>query len=136
VPHPQAAALIRDLASRKGVTITGTMMTFTEDPAFDREQRQRFASLTGELKAAGITLGLLHAASTYTLFQHGEEAYFDMVRVGMALLGIYPDAAFKPMRRLEPRFVRHPSTSAPYGAAAYQYSVTQYSRLVDCTNHF
>jgi alanine racemase len=103
VPHAQAAALIRDLASRKGVTIAGTMMTFTEDLAFDREQRQRFASLTGELKAAGITLGHLHAASTYTLFQHGEEAYFDMVRVGMALLGIYPDVAFKSMRRLELR---------------------------------
>ena len=103
VPHAQAAGLIRDLASRKGVTITGTMMTFTEDLEFDREQRQRFASLTGDLKAAGITLGLLHAASTYTLFQHGEEAYFDMVRVGMALLGIYPDAAFKSMRRLELR---------------------------------
>ncbi len=103
VPHVQAAALIRDLASRKGVTITGTMMTFTEDLAFDREQRQRFASLTSELKASGIALGLLHAASTYTLFQHGEETYFDMVRVGMALLGIYPDAAFKATRRLELR---------------------------------
>ena len=103
VPYMQAAPLIRDLASRKGVTIAGTMMTFTEDLAFDREQRQRFATLTGELKSAGISLGRLHAASTYTLFQHGEETYFDMVRVGMGLLGIYPDARFRAMRRLELR---------------------------------
>ena len=103
VPYMQAAPLIRDLATRKGVTIAGTMMTFTEDLAFDREQRQRFATLAGELKSAGISLGRLHAASTYTLFQHGEETYFDMVRVGMGLLGIYPDAKFRAMRRLELR---------------------------------
>ena len=101
VPHPQAAALIRDLAARKGVTIDGTMMTFTEDLEFDREQARRFTALTGELTAAGIRLGRLHAASTYTLFQHGPETSFDMVRVGMALLGIYPDAKFKAMRRLD-----------------------------------
>ena len=100
VPHAQAAALITDLAARQGVRIQGTMMTFTEDLAFDREQQKRFAQLTGELKGRGIDLGRLHAASTYTLFQHGEETYFDMSRVGMALLGIYPDAKFKAMNRL------------------------------------
>ena len=49
----------------------------------------------------GIKLGRLHAASTYTLFQHGQETCFDMVRVGMALLGIYPDAKFKAMKILD-----------------------------------
>ena len=53
VPHLQAAALIRDLASRKGVTIDGTMMTFTEDLAFDREQAARFTALTSELEVGG-----------------------------------------------------------------------------------
>jgi alanine racemase len=100
VPYAQAGALVRDLAARKGVSIAGTMMTFTEDLEFDREQQRRFAALTGELKSAGINLGRLHAASTYTLFQHGEETFFDMVRVGMALLGIYPDAKFRSMKRL------------------------------------
>ena len=101
VPYRQAAALIRDLAKSKGVAIDGTMMTFTEDLEFDREQRRRFAALTDELTAGGIKLGRLHAASTYTLFQHGNEASFDMVRPGMALLGIYPDARFKAMKKLE-----------------------------------
>ena len=101
VPHLQAAALIRDLAARKGVTIDGTMMTFTEDLEFDREQARRFVTLTGELKGAGVNLGRLHAASTYTLFQHGSDTSFDMVRVGMALLGIYPDAKFKAMKILD-----------------------------------
>lgn len=98
VPHGQAAALIRDLSSRKSVVIDGTMMTFTEDLDFDREQARRFTALTGELKAAGVNLGRLHAASTYTLFQHGAGMSLDMVRVGMALLGIYPDPKFKAMK--------------------------------------
>jgi alanine racemase len=101
VPHQQAPALIRDLASRKGVAIAGTMMTFTEDLEFDREQRRRFVALTDALKGDGIALGRLHAASTYTLFQHGSETSFDMVRPGMGLLGIYPDPRFKAMRKVE-----------------------------------
>ncbi len=100
VPHRSAGSLIRDLASRKGVAIDGTMMTFTEDLEFDKEQRRRFVALTDELKAAGARLGRLHAASTYTLFQH-EDAAFDMVRPGMALLGVYPEARFKAMGRLD-----------------------------------
>ncbi len=102
VPYLAAGALIRDLAARKGIAIDGTMMTFTEDPEFDKEQRRRFSALTGELTAAGVRLGRLHAASTYTLFQH-DDAAFDMVRPGMALLGIYPEARFKALNRLDLR---------------------------------
>jgi len=100
VPYPQAATLIRDLAGRKGVTLAGMQMTYTEDFEFDREQTRRFTALAADLKSAGINPGRLHAASTYTLFQHGEETHFDMVRVGMGLLGIYPDAKFSAMKRL------------------------------------
>jgi alanine racemase len=100
VPYLQAETLIRDLGSRKGVSIDGTMMTYTEDLAFDKEQTQRFTTLTAKLKSEGFRLGRLHAASTYTLFQHGRDTWFDMSRVGMALLGIYPDATFKAMKIL------------------------------------
>jgi len=100
VPYGRAGALIRDLAGRRGLAIDGTMMTFTEDFEFDREQRRRFAALTDELKAAGLGLGRLHAASTYTLFQHGDDTLFDMVRPGMGLLGIYPDAKFRAMQKM------------------------------------
>ena len=101
VPYLRAEQLIRDLGSRQGVTINGTMMTYTEDLAFDKEQTQRFTTLTSKLKSAGVSLGRLHAASTYTLFQHGPETSFDMSRVGMALLGIYPDAKFRAMKILD-----------------------------------
>jgi alanine racemase len=102
VPHGQAEALIRDLASRRGVQIDGVMMTFTEDLAFDREQLRRFEALASRLRAGGVAIGRRHAASTYTLFQH-PDATLDMVRPGMALWGIYPEPAFRTQNRLDLR---------------------------------
>jgi alanine racemase len=94
VPHRKAAPLIRDLASRKSVEIAGTMMTFTEDPAFDPEQLRRFEDLAAELQGAGVKLGRRHAASSFGLFER-PEAFLDMVRPGMAIYGIYSDAKFR-----------------------------------------
>jgi alanine racemase len=94
VPHTHAAALIRDLAARRAVRIAGVMMTFTEDPEFDREQLGRFGSLCRSLEAEGIKLGKKHAASSFALFQH-PDAFLDLVRPGMAIYGIYPEAEFR-----------------------------------------
>ncbi len=94
VPHGEARALIRDLASRKSIAIDGVMMTFAENLDFDREQRARFVSLTSDLAAEGVALGRRHAASSFALFQHTDAA-FDMVRPGMALFGIYPELPFR-----------------------------------------
>lgn len=102
VPHAQAAALIRDLAGRKAVQIQGAMMTFTEDPDFDKVQLTRFQTLCRALEQEGIKLGQKHAASSYGLFQH-EEAFLDLVRPGMALYGIYPEAQFRRAGLLELR---------------------------------
>jgi alanine racemase len=79
------------------------MMTFTEDTAFDREQLERFRTLTAQVEQAGIQTPLKHAASSYTLFQH-PDAVLDMVRPGMALYGIYPEEQFRqsPKLRLRP----------------------------------
>jgi alanine racemase len=96
VPHRRAVALIRELASRRSIEIAGTMMTFTEDPEFDPEQLRRFETLTGELQKDGVKLGRRHTASSFTLFQH-PDAFLDMVRPGMALYGIYSEAAFRTM---------------------------------------
>jgi alanine racemase len=93
VPHQQALELIRDVARARGVRLGGVMMTFTEDETFDREQLRRFRALAAQLKEARIPSGVLHAASSYTLFQHAD-AFLDMVRPGMALYGIYPEPAF------------------------------------------
>ena len=94
VPYRDAATLIRDLAGRKSVSIQGTMMTFTEDPDFDKEQLRRFHETCALLEKEGITLGRKHAASSFSLFQH-PEAFLDMVRPGMAIYGIYSENEFR-----------------------------------------
>ncbi|MFQ5789321.1 MAG: alanine racemase [Acidobacteriota bacterium] len=102
VPHREAAELIRDLARRPSVRIEGTMMTFTEDPEFDKEQLRRFDALCRSLESEGIRLGRKHAASSFALFQH-PEAFLDMVRPGMALYGVYSEQEFRDMGILELR---------------------------------
>ncbi len=94
VPHHQAAPLVRDLAARPSVRLEGVMMTFTEDPGFDREQLGRFQTLCSSLEGEGVRLGRRHAASSFGLFQHAD-AFLDMVRPGMALYGMYPEPQFR-----------------------------------------
>jgi len=102
VPYRKAAELVRDLAARKSVKIEGTMMTFTEDPEFDKEQMSRFSTLCGGLERDGVKLGRKHSASSFGLFQH-PEAFLDMVRPGMALFGIYSEQEFRAMGLLDLR---------------------------------
>lgn len=94
VPHAEAPALIRDLAGRQSVDLRGVMMTFTEDPDFDKEQLTRFTALCNALEDGGFRLGRRHAASSFALFQH-PNAFLDMVRPGMALFGVYSEPAFR-----------------------------------------
>jgi len=97
VPHLEAPALIADVARAAGVRLQGLMMTFAEDEAFDREQLRRFHEVIAKVEQAGISPGLKHAASSYTLFQH-PDAFLDVVRPGMAVYGIYPEASFRKAR--------------------------------------
>jgi len=94
VPYREATPLVRDLASRRSVKIEGAMMTFTEDPAFDKEQLGRFMALCSALESEGIRLGKKHAASSFALFRH-PESFLDMVRPGMVLYGVYPEEEFR-----------------------------------------
>lgn len=94
VPYYQAAPLIRDLASRKSVQIQGTMMTFTEDAELDKEQIRRFQQTCAASENHGIALGKKHAVSSFGLFEH-PEAFFDMVRPGMAIYGVYSENEFR-----------------------------------------
>ncbi len=94
VPYTQAAPLIRSLAGRKSIDLRGVMMTFTEDPEFDREQLRRFTELCDSLEHDGLKLGRRHAASSFALFQR-PDAFLDMVRPGMAVVGVYSEQEFR-----------------------------------------
>jgi alanine racemase len=94
VPYRDAQPLIRDLSSRRSVDLRGTMMTFTEDAKLDPEQIRRFLDVCTPLERAGLALGAKHAASSFGLFQR-PDAFFDMVRPGMAIYGIYSENEFR-----------------------------------------
>jgi alanine racemase len=102
VPHTRASALIRDLAARKSARLEGIMMTFAEDPALDLEQMLRFETLCAELLMSKIALGRKHAASSFGLFQH-PASFYDMVRPGMALYGVYSEQDFRKAKVLDLR---------------------------------
>jgi alanine racemase len=94
VPYAQAPPLLRDLAGRKSVDVRGVMMTFTEDPDFDKEQLGRFTALCDGVEHEGLRLGRRHAAASFALFQR-PDAFLDMVRPGMAVFGVYPEQEFR-----------------------------------------
>jgi alanine racemase len=102
VPFRDAPALLTDLASRKSVTIAGVMMTFAEDAELDKEQVRRFDAVCAGVEKRGARLGRKHTASSFGLFQH-PEAFYDMVRPGMALYGVYSEADFRTMGVLDLR---------------------------------
>ena len=102
VPVRDAAALVRDLAGRSSVRIQGLQTTLSEDPELDPLQIQRLQEVGATLRGEGIDVGRLHAASSYALFEH-PEAFLDMVRVGMAIYGVYPEESFRTMGVLDLR---------------------------------
>lgn len=94
VPHKQANALLRDLAGRRSVRIASVMMTFSEDPALDAEQVVRFKAVCDQAASDGVAVGVRHAVSSFGLFQR-PEAFFDRVRPGMAVFGVYSEPEFR-----------------------------------------
>jgi alanine racemase len=91
IPWDRAYPVIEQTAGLAHVGIKGVSTAFSEDPEFDREQLRRFMGVCDRAKAAGIDVGLRHAASSAALF-YGPEFALDMVRPGIALYGYYPNA--------------------------------------------
>ena len=102
IPHDEAPGLLKDLAARRSVRLEGVMTTLTEDEAFDREQVKRLVTLADDLQRAGIRVGRRHAASSFALFQNAD-AYLDLVRPGMAIIGIYSEPPFRTLGAMDLR---------------------------------
>ncbi len=89
IPYHAALPVMRALARTPRLTIVGTFTELTEDPAFDVEQVRRLSALAAEAKGAGLTTGLLHAASSEAVFNN-KATLLDAVRPGISLFGAYP----------------------------------------------
>lgn len=125
VPWHRALPWLEELA-RRGVTLDGSFMAFTEEPDFDPEQLRRFQELAAAAGSRGVELGALHAASSNGVF-HLPDAHLDLVRPGIALFGAYPSrpeqeraiGELRPALRLRARVVRverlRPGDTVSYG---------------------
>ena len=92
----EAVAFVRGLmAQRGGVVVEGIATHFATadqpDDAWMHEQAARFAALVAALEREGVRPPIAHAANSGATMQG--VALWDMVRVGIALYGIPPDAA-------------------------------------------
>ncbi len=126
LPVARALPWIDDLSRRRQVRIDGTYHMFVHNLEFNRVQQARFMETVQAARAAGHSLGRLHAAATYELHRY-PEAHLDLVRVGNALFGARPgsdiesDADLRPVFRLKARVNRverlEPGDSAGFGRA-------------------
>lgn len=113
LPYHSALPILREFARTPELTIDGMLTELTEEREFDTEQVRRLSALANEARAAGISTGPLHAASSHAVFNH-KDTLLDAVRPGIALFGAYPTddgsersiATLTPAFRLKARVVR------------------------------
>jgi len=91
----EAVAFVHGVTQRGGTVVEGIATHFATadqpDDAWMHEQAARFAALVAALEQAGMRPPIAHAANSGATMQG--VALWDMVRVGIALYGIPPDAA-------------------------------------------
>ena len=110
-PWQRASGWALRIAAQRQVRIDGMFTELTEDADFDRQQVGRLSGLARELKARGVTVGPLHAASSAAVMGQ-PDTFLDMVRPGIALYGGYPNTesrasdALRCAIRLKARVVR------------------------------
>jgi alanine racemase len=71
------------------------------DPDFTRAQLRRYVDTRARLEHAGVTGFLSHSANSAGLLRF-PEARFDLVRAGLVLYGVRPDAGWKDLPELRP----------------------------------
>lgn len=88
-----------------GVEVIGFFSHFAraDEPgqAQNAAQRERFVAMRAELKAIGIEPKISHLSNSAATLVDGDSA-FDMVRTGIALYGLHPDAKLVRHEELKP----------------------------------
>ena len=72
-----------------------------DDIAYMQEQCQRFAQATEFFTTHGLPMPLRHMANSGAIMQL-PESYFDMVRPGIMMYGIYPQTWMQSLMKLQP----------------------------------
>jgi alanine racemase len=92
VPYQRAPKLIKEVVKIPELEMEGIFTHFStadeEDKSFTKEQIKRFKGVLKELKGEGINIPFRHAANSAGILNFPEN-YFNMVRPGLAIYGIY-----------------------------------------------
>ncbi len=89
--HEEAPALIEQIVKLPRVRLEGIMSTLMQNPEQDLQQITRIKAVADELRSRGIEPGAISLASTDATLNN-PEAHLDLVRPGMSLYGVYPEA--------------------------------------------
>lgn len=93
VTPDRAVDFIREVRRYPGVEIEGLFTHFSsadeEDKSYTHHQLASFTTILETLESNGIHIPLKHAANSPATISV-PESYFDMVRVGLSLYGLYP----------------------------------------------
>jgi alanine racemase len=126
LPIGQALAWVEALSGSRGVRIEGGFTELTEDADFDRHQATRLRELQAAARESGITIPLLHAASSDAIQHQTTETFLDAVRPGLALYGGYVSeramerGELRPAYRLKARVIRVDHLAAGEGVSYHR----------------
>lgn len=105
VPWQDAAAFVEFVHCLPNLTITSLYSHLATaeslDPTVVNQQQSRFQAVIQQIQAAGIPLPTLHLANSAATLR-GSNFHYDLVRVGLALYGLYPGAHLKEVVALKP----------------------------------
>jgi alanine racemase len=91
IDHSMAADFIEHVVSLPSITVIGIFSTFMQDPEQDSVMLKRFLEVDRTLRERGINIEIRSIASSDAIF-HNPESWLDMVRPGMSLYGVFPEA--------------------------------------------
>ena len=105
VHFEEAADFVRRWAGEKNLEIAGIYTHFPsaeeEDKTFSRIQIARFKEVIARLGEEGINIPLKHLANSAAILNL-PESYFDLVRPGLIIYGLYPGPAMRKEINLRP----------------------------------
>ncbi|MDE2059851.1 MAG: alanine racemase [candidate division NC10 bacterium] len=105
VAWQEAQELLSAIRVLPNVTVASLYSHFATadavDPTTTREQFERFADLVDTLRRHGIRPPLVHLANSAATLMF-PDTHFDLVRIGLAQYGLYPDSHFQAVVALHP----------------------------------
>ena len=105
VPPDQALSLAQEIEKRRNLQLVGTFSHFCTadctDKSYTNIQMQRFESTLRDLERGGIDPGTRHIANSAGVLAH-PDSYYDMVRPGIIIYGLYPSGEVEQTIRLRP----------------------------------